>query len=182
MQEERAPDNRINKITHWSFAGGILGILTLIFLDMPFLSESSSAILNFSASFSGFFLMAPWSFTSPFGSALGPVSLFDLLWLNFAGGMVAAVAGFTLTDRVMHGWVFSSIPSSRNAAMMLLFSGLLVIAGSIAALAQLLVTMSQTAVIIFGIKYFVGWAVFAELLIGPAIIILASVTLRNIPK
>jgi uncharacterized protein YacL len=104
-----------------------------------------------------------------------------MLWLNIAGGIIAAVIGFIVTGQVMQGQVFSKTSSSRNVAKLFMFSGMLVISGGIAALVQLLV-IAVLQPHVFTIDFFVGWGAFAELVIGLILSIVGFKILGNIPK
>jgi hypothetical protein len=172
----------VNKAARCSLAGGILGILSLILFDAPFVTQLVEVGLAFetvtsSYSFSGLSLLTP--------GPIGPLALlWPLLWLMVAGGIGAAVTGFILTGQLMHGRVFSSTFDSRNAAKLIMVSGMLMIAGTIAGLVQILVVVNLVYGGVFGsgsVLWGVGWGLFAELVIGPAISVLASVTLRRIP-
>lgn len=143
-----------DKAARCSFAGGILGILSLILLNPPFVPIIHSLALGPS--------ITPTS---------GDIILLASAWLMAAGGMTAAVTGFILYHRLMHGGVSSSIFSSRKAAKLMIFSGVFIIVGTIGIL-------DLSIGDLFG--WYVGWGVFAELLIGLVIVVLASVTLTSI--
>jgi len=158
------PNRSVYGVAYWSLSGGILGVLALILLDAPFITYL------YLPSVSGFSCLV-----------LEPISLFGLLCLNVAGGISTAVIGFILARRQMHTSVFPSMPSSKIAAKVMMLSGIFIIAGTIAALKQILIVKSENIIGIIG-EPFLGGGVFAELFVGLAIVVLASVALGNMPK
>jgi heme exporter protein D len=100
------------------------------------------------------------------------------LFMGLAISVTALAAAFIFTGQLMHGRsiLFNILSQKRREAV--IFSGMLIIAGAIGS-----AVLFNWGIIGDEIAWWgVGWGIFAELFIGLAIVVLASVTLTSIPE